>query len=457
MDTAIELEIGGGPEPGTYVVRVLRSVGGGEPTTTFRLDVDGLLDRRAAIEDSVLSSSVAARRLLSPTEAAIQGVGRLLFDSVFTGDVNAAYRTSLAVASDRGKGVQIVLRLTAPGLAALPWEALFDAETGTYLCRKEPLVRRVAAPYSPPALAVDPPLRILGMISSPRGLATAGRRARAPAARGGAATASGHRPGADRLDRRGDLAARARQASRARVARAALHRPRHVRRRDRRGRARVRGTRRPRRPRHRVEPRGPARRGRTLPSARAAQLVPLRSRWRRRPLLRHRGGARAQRNPRGRGDAVLDQRRSRDRVRPRVLLRARTRARHRRGGAQRPHRDSGHHPRDPRVGHAGAVPPRRRHPAVRRRTPTGRPTRRSADPLPPATTVAPPSPPARDTTPPVPSHHAADSGDIPATRIPIVYPDAVPPAAAAATAPPSAAAIRPQPRGSQPATAERAE
>ncbi|MET0781691.1 MAG: CHAT domain-containing protein [Microbacterium sp.] len=171
MDTVIELEIGRDLEPDTYTVRVLRSVGGGEPRTTFRLDVDELLDRRAALEDSVLSSSVAARRIVSPTEAAIQGVGRLLFDSVFTGEVSSAYRTSLAVASDRGKGVQVVLRLTAPGLAALPWEALFDAETGTYLCRKEPLVRQVPAPYSPPALAVDPPLRILGMISSPRGLA----------------------------------------------------------------------------------------------------------------------------------------------------------------------------------------------------------------------------------------------------------------------------------------------
>ena len=29
MDTVMELEIGPGPEPGSYVVRVLRSVGGG--------------------------------------------------------------------------------------------------------------------------------------------------------------------------------------------------------------------------------------------------------------------------------------------------------------------------------------------------------------------------------------------------------------------------------------------
>ena len=129
MDTVMELEIGPGPEPGSYVVRVLRSVGGGEPTETFTLDLDDLVGRRPALEASVLLSSVSARRVMSDTEAAIQDVGRRLFESAFTGSVGAAYRTSMAVASERGTGVQIALRLTAPGLAALPWEALFDAET----------------------------------------------------------------------------------------------------------------------------------------------------------------------------------------------------------------------------------------------------------------------------------------------------------------------------------------
>jgi len=63
-----------------------------------------------------------------------------------------------------------VLRLTAPGLAALPWETLFDPDTGAHLCRKEPLVRHVRAPFTPDALAGSPPLRILGLVASPRGL-----------------------------------------------------------------------------------------------------------------------------------------------------------------------------------------------------------------------------------------------------------------------------------------------
>ncbi|HEX6365454.1 MAG TPA: CHAT domain-containing protein [Agromyces sp.] len=170
MDTIVELEIAPGPEPDTYVVRVLHSVGGGEPVETITLDVDELVARRPFVEASILSSSVSTRRIMSDTEAAVQGVGVRLFDATFRGDIRTAYRTSAAVAAERGKGVQIALRLDAPGLAALPWEALFDSESQAYLCLKEPLVRHVPAPYSPPALAVTPPLKILGMISSPAGL-----------------------------------------------------------------------------------------------------------------------------------------------------------------------------------------------------------------------------------------------------------------------------------------------
>ncbi len=170
MDTAIELEIGPGTEPGTYVVRVLRSVGGGEPVETITLDVDELVSQRPHVEASILSSSVSSRRIMSDTEAAVQAVGIRLFDATFTGDIRTAYRTSAAVAAERGTGVQIALRLDAPGLAALPWEALFDSETQAYLCLKEPLVRHVPAPFSPPALTVTPPLKVLGMISSPAGL-----------------------------------------------------------------------------------------------------------------------------------------------------------------------------------------------------------------------------------------------------------------------------------------------
>ena len=102
MDTVMELEIGPGAEPGSYVVHVLRSVGGGEPTETVTLDLDDLVNRRPHLEASVLSSSVTARRVMSDTEAALQDVGRRLFDSAFTGDV-ASTRSGGATWSAAGE------------------------------------------------------------------------------------------------------------------------------------------------------------------------------------------------------------------------------------------------------------------------------------------------------------------------------------------------------------------
>ena len=170
MNAILELEIGPGAAAGTYSVRVIRSVGGSQPTAEFALDVDALLARRALFETTVLSSAVSARRVVSDLEATVQQVGRQLFDAVFEDAVGEAYRTSLAVAQERGTSLQLKLRLTAPKLAALPWESLYDAETGSYLCRKEPLVRNMSAPYTAEPLAIEAPLRILGIIASPRGL-----------------------------------------------------------------------------------------------------------------------------------------------------------------------------------------------------------------------------------------------------------------------------------------------
>jgi WD40 repeat protein len=102
-------------------------------------------------------------------EQSVRQVGKQLFSALFNESVYGTYRASLGVAQQRAKRLRVVLRLTAPELATLPWETLFDPETETYLCRQEPLIRHVPAPYTPDPLEVRLPLRILGLIASPRG------------------------------------------------------------------------------------------------------------------------------------------------------------------------------------------------------------------------------------------------------------------------------------------------
>ncbi len=146
VSSNIELEIGVGSGAGNYVVRVVRAAAGGEPEGTLQLDVEEVLSRRDLIEATVLASAVA-RRSVSAQEQPVREVGQQLFQALFTGPVYGTYRASMGIAQQRGMRLRVVLRLTAPKLAALPWETLFDPETGTYLCRQEPLVRHVPAPY----------------------------------------------------------------------------------------------------------------------------------------------------------------------------------------------------------------------------------------------------------------------------------------------------------------------
>ena len=80
------------------------------------------------------------------------------------------YRAAAAVAAERGEGLRVVLRIDTPALAGLPWEAMYDQAAGAYVCRQDQLVRHVPVASVPAPLRVRPPLRILGVVSSPRGL-----------------------------------------------------------------------------------------------------------------------------------------------------------------------------------------------------------------------------------------------------------------------------------------------
>ena len=170
MACIIELEMSAGPGPGQFITRVVGAPSGGEPSAAVQLDVDGLLRDRYALEMTVLASAVAGRKIASAPEQELRRVGLLLFDALLSGPVLGTYRASVGIAQQRDEPLRLVLRLADPKLAALPWEALFDPEIEAYICRKEPLVRHVPAPSTPQPLKVAPPLRILGLIASPRGM-----------------------------------------------------------------------------------------------------------------------------------------------------------------------------------------------------------------------------------------------------------------------------------------------
>ncbi|KFF58924.1 hypothetical protein JF66_14875, partial [Cryobacterium sp. MLB-32] len=156
---------------GEYQVDVVRAPTSGQASGIIHLDVDAILDRLPELESTVLASTTPGRRIAAPQEKPLREVGTQLFETLFSGPINAAYHSSQGVLAEDGQRLRLVLRLAAPELAALPWEMLFDPDDQTYLCRKDVLLRHIpASDYNPKPTRLTPPLRVLGIVSAPRDL-----------------------------------------------------------------------------------------------------------------------------------------------------------------------------------------------------------------------------------------------------------------------------------------------
>jgi hypothetical protein len=169
LDFELEVREGG---PREYPLTVRSPAGEAQAEMRFPFDEWELKDRLQALEIALLRSGGTRRRIPSPEEHTVQDFGRGLFESILVGDVRTRYEMSLSEARRQGKGLRLKLRIHPPELAVLPWEFLYDAERDRYpsLSSNTPLVRYLDLPQPVEPLRVSPPLRILGMVTSPLGL-----------------------------------------------------------------------------------------------------------------------------------------------------------------------------------------------------------------------------------------------------------------------------------------------
>jgi hypothetical protein len=159
---------------GEYSVRVLRSPAGeASGTMRFPFDTLALTNRLQALQIALLRSGGTRRNIGLPETKTVQQFGTELWQALFTGDVLSRFEVSRNEARTQNAGLRLKLRFTAPELAALPWEYLYDASRGDYLTLSlaTPLVRYISLPEAMEPLAVQPPLRILGLVVSPDDLA----------------------------------------------------------------------------------------------------------------------------------------------------------------------------------------------------------------------------------------------------------------------------------------------
>ncbi|RLT32075.1 MAG: CHAT domain-containing protein [Chloroflexi bacterium] len=167
-----ELSVEAAPN-GSFVVTVLRSPAGEtKETVAFPYSERALENRLKDLKIALLSSGGGFRRsVLTEEEASVKELGSAFFDFLLAGEVRSLFNESQREAERGGRGLRLKLRVDVPELAALPWEFLHDPRNNDYLslASDTPLIRYLPVAQSIRPLTVTPPLRILGMVASPRG------------------------------------------------------------------------------------------------------------------------------------------------------------------------------------------------------------------------------------------------------------------------------------------------
>jgi hypothetical protein len=168
LDFDIEIREG---EPRGYAVAVRSPAGEAQEEMSFPFDERQLRDKLKDLEIALLRSG-GTRRQLSSEEQTVQDFGRSLFEATLVGKVSTCYYRSMDQARQQGKGLRLKLHVKPPKLTVLPWEFLYDPDRDEYLCfsRDTPIVRYTDLRQPISRLTVAPPLRILGMVVSPRDL-----------------------------------------------------------------------------------------------------------------------------------------------------------------------------------------------------------------------------------------------------------------------------------------------
>lgn len=156
---------------GRYRARVLNSPDG-PGSSEFDLPFSDI-----ELENFVLRFGQARRTMRSVRLAgetvnrSLSEFGTRLYAAIFSGQVSDRWQGSLGIVGQQADtGLRIRLRLSeAPELIDVPWEYLFDADSGRFLTLSvdTPVVRYLDLPGRVNPLPIQPPLQILVMISSP--------------------------------------------------------------------------------------------------------------------------------------------------------------------------------------------------------------------------------------------------------------------------------------------------
>jgi hypothetical protein len=169
FDLVIEIEQGANAK---YSLKARSQASEARGTMELPISATDLEIRLRDLQIALLESASERRRIPSRAEKDVRSFGSMLFDALINGELRSLYDLSRESAAQHGRGVRLVLNIRCPELASLPWEYMHDGRNDEYVClsRNTPILRYLELPYIIKPLTVkQPPLRILGMIASPKG------------------------------------------------------------------------------------------------------------------------------------------------------------------------------------------------------------------------------------------------------------------------------------------------
>jgi ABC-type branched-subunit amino acid transport system substrate-binding protein len=168
-DLDFDVDVRSLPDGGYEVV--VRSPGG-NPRGRMQLPflASDLRTRILTIENALLRSAQPLRQSVLDAEKPVRDFGQELFGALIAGDIRKAFDRSFEEAKARDRPLRIKLNFDSPTLSGLPWEFLIDPEGHDYLVlsQRTPIVRSIPSSSPVKAMSVKPPLRMLGLIASPK-------------------------------------------------------------------------------------------------------------------------------------------------------------------------------------------------------------------------------------------------------------------------------------------------
>ena len=158
LPTSVDLEI-----------RVPRVAPGGVPVVELRgtegeFSVPLNVPDQRRLSQALVSLDAVRLRLPFPqpeVQAAIRDLGALLFSALLPGQARMLYFVHRSASHRLGSYLRLVLRIGPQELAALPWELMWDEESGIFPCLDHPFVRYVEQPLPADPLHLTAPVRFL--------------------------------------------------------------------------------------------------------------------------------------------------------------------------------------------------------------------------------------------------------------------------------------------------------